>query len=152
MSADITANSTAETSLSVMPLPVFMDALPLQGGGTSVRLALIQSKLSLFLLRRRRSLDRRQVEDIIGHRGAILGAQQRGVLDHLGHRAAGVIAGRIHAVVEEACDVLFLPGGVIAAPVAQTRPRGVGHPALAVRRRPAGEALARDDAAEEIAR
>src|SRR5581483_49211 len=131
MSADITANRTAETSLSAIPLPVFTQS---------------------FLRWRSRSLDRRQRGNVGRDGGAIVGTEQRRVRDHFGHRSAGVIAVRIHAVAEKARNVFLRPRDLVAAPMTEAGRRDVGHPAFAVRRRAAGKPLAFDDAAEDIAR
>src|SRR6202035_5170093 len=76
---------------------------------------------------------------------AIFRAQLRGVPNYPPHRSAdGIAIGRLPGF-EEIADVLF-------APVRNALLRDVRHPALAFRIGPAGEALAGDDAAEEIAR
>src|SRR5208283_2536746 len=74
------------------------------------------------------------------------------VADRLDHRAAGEIAGWIHAVVQEAGDVFRRPGDILLRPMLQPDRGDVRHPALAVWTGPAAKALAGDDGAEKIAR
>src|SRR3954453_3136302 len=96
-----------------------------------------------FLLRLRRSLDRRQRLDVLGDPSAILRRQLRNIPDHARHRAAGAVAiGHLPALQE-----IF---EVFHAPLRQPLLRDVGDPPLAFRIWPAGKALGCHDAAEEI--
>src|ERR1700722_12982626 len=148
------ANNTADTSLSEMPLLVFMRSfLPFQGEEDASSSPSSKCPGGLVLLRWRRwPLPWRQRSNVDGHRVAIFLAEQRGVVDDLSHVAARIIAGWVHAVVEEAGDVLHRPGDLVLSPMTEPHGRNVRHPAFAVGRRATGEPLALDDAPEEIAR
>src|SRR6185295_17690114 len=91
-----------------------------------------------------RAFDRRQRLDVGRHRGAILGAELRGVADHGRHWAADRVAVRCIAGFEQVGDVLL---GVIAERLLGD----VRNPALALRIGAARKALRRDDAAEDVA-
>src|SRR6185437_5096620 len=104
-----------------------------------------RSSSSLLLRRPLRPLDRRQRLHIFGDRIPILLAELRGVLDHPHHRAAGAVAVRCLASLEEIGDILHIP-------VAEPLLRDVLHPTLAFRIGTAGKALRGDDAAKKIAR
>src|SRR6516164_9697829 len=110
--------------------------------------SLWRRRLARFLrlfLRRLWSLDRRQRFHIFADRGAVGWLELQHILDHRDHRAAGAVAvGRD--------TILQVVGDVFRAPVAKPLLRHVRHPALAFRIGAARKALARDDAAEEIAR
>src|SRR3984885_10288587 len=118
----------------------------------STREARWRRSVRLLFLRPRRSLARWQRGDVGRDRLTVGGGELRGVADDFGHAAARIITGRIHAVGEEARDIFLRPGGVVASPMLQASWRDVGDEALAVRRRPAGKALALDDGAKRVAR
>src|ERR1700683_114865 len=150
----MSAKKIAETSLSDMPLVVFMRSfLPFQGEEDAASSPSSKCPGGLILLWRwRRPLPGRQRSNVDRHRVAIFLAEQRGVVDDLSHVAARIIAGWVHAVVEEARNVLHRPGDLVLAPMTESSRRDVRHPAFAVGRGAAGETLALDDAAEKIAR
>ena len=107
--------------------------------------------LSLSLMLVRPSL-RRQRGDIGRDGSTVSLAEKSSVANDFGHRPAGEIAGRVHAVGQKARDIFFRPGEVVLRPMLQASRCDVGHPAIAVRSASSGESFFFDDRAEKVAR
>src|ERR1041385_5900900 len=175
MSADITANSSAEASLSRIPLATCMerDAGRRRGAGAirgrestmSARAReagcahaswlvrawrrFVRMRLTsgtiVLFLCRFLPFHRRQRFDVGGNGGAIICRKLRGVAHHLGHLPTDGISFERLPRLEQIRNVVLRP-------VAEPLRREIGNRALPLRIRPAGEALRGNDAAHEIAR
>src|ERR1041384_1695933 len=99
-----------------------------------------------FGLRRLGSLDRGQRADVGRERLAVGRAELLKAADDLGHLAAEAVAVRRLTGLEQLDEILLRIGQALL--------RDVGHEAVGIAARigSAGEALARDDAAQDIAR
>src|SRR5262245_39323371 len=97
------------------------------------------------LARRLLSDDRRQGLDVGRNGAAVVGAELLGIAHDLGHGGADRVPIGGLAALEQIGDILVRP-------ILQAVLGDVGHPALAVGRRAAGEALGLDDAPRRIAR
>src|ERR1043166_4936339 len=139
MSADITANSSAEASLSRIPLATCMDrdagrrrgagsirwresttaARAPEAGSTHASSLLrtwrrfvgmrVTSGTIVLFLCRLRPFHRRERFDVGGNRGAIFCRKLRGVAHHLGHRPADGISFQGLSRLEQIRDVVLRP-------------------------------------------
>src|SRR5581483_2555824 len=164
--ADIAANSSAEASLSPMPLKTFIAGrfpqrrysgtartagpgihTP-QRRGYGVRVhalcACPGTTASFITPRWRVAFERRQRLDVDGDRRAVVVGELAGIAHHVGHWPRHFIVRR-HAGRQHFGDVFFRP-------LAELELRDVRHPVLAIRAGAAGKAQAGLDGAEKVAR